>query len=100
MSRLAAVLLFCLAAAFAGSPAVAQDAASPAICSVIQDQLGAFTKDDAAGAFGYASPGIQRMFGTPEIFMDMVRQGYPPVHRPQCYTFGSCGRNRRDRFRR
>jgi hypothetical protein len=89
MSRLAAVLLFCLAGAFAGSPAVAQDAASPAIRSVIQDQLGAFTKDDAAGAFGYASPGIQRMFGTPEIFMDMVRQGYPPVHRPQGYTFGT-----------
>ena len=89
MSRLAAVLLFCLAAAFAGSPAVAQDAASPAIRSVIQDQLGAFTKDDAAGAFGYASPGIQRMFGTPEIFMDMVRQGYPPVHRPKSFAFGA-----------
>ena len=88
MTRLAAAFFLILAGVFAGSPALAQDSANSAIRSVIQDQLGAFTRDDAAGAFGYASPGIQRMFGTPENFMNMVQQGYPPVHRPQSYVFG------------
>jgi hypothetical protein len=27
------------------------------------------------------------MFGTPEIFMDMVRQGYPMVYRPKLFDF-------------
>ena len=27
------------------------------------------------------------MFGTSDIFMDMVRQGYQPVYRPQVFDF-------------
>ena len=27
------------------------------------------------------------MFGTPDIFMDMVRQGYPMVYRPKLFDF-------------
>jgi hypothetical protein len=27
------------------------------------------------------------MFGTPETFMDMVRQGYQPVYRPRAFDF-------------
>ncbi len=57
------------------------------IRDVIQAQVDAFRRDDGAGAFGYASPAIRGMFGTPEIFMDMVRQGYPPVYRPQVFDF-------------
>ena len=30
---------------------------------------------------------IRRMFGTAEIFMDMVRQGYRPVYRPRAFDF-------------
>ena len=30
---------------------------------------------------------IQGMFGSPEIFMDMVRQGYQPVYRPRVFDF-------------
>jgi hypothetical protein len=57
------------------------------IRQVIEDQIAAFRRDDAAAAFGFASPNIQSMFGTPENFIAMVRQGYPPVYRPQAVTF-------------
>jgi hypothetical protein len=48
----------------------------------IQNQLDAFLQDDFATAFTYASPSIKSLFGTPENFGLMVRQGYPMVHRP------------------
>lgn len=58
-----------------------------AIRQVIGDQIAAFRRDDGPGAFAYASPTIQGMFGTPEIFMDMVRSGYQPVYRPRSVAF-------------
>ncbi|MBM3601134.1 MAG: DUF4864 domain-containing protein [Alphaproteobacteria bacterium] len=58
-----------------------------AIEKVIRDQLSAFRRDDGAGAFGYASPTIQGIFGTAEIFMEMVRTGYAPVYRPRDVSF-------------
>ncbi|MCB1883592.1 MAG: DUF4864 domain-containing protein [Geminicoccaceae bacterium] len=66
-------------------PARAADA--PAIRAVIEAQLKAFRSDDGAAAFAKASPGIQAMFGTPENFMAMVRQGYPQVYRPRAVEF-------------
>ena len=77
-------LLIALAA-----PAAAQDASDrAAIRSVIERQLEAFQRDDGEAAFGFASPMIRQMFGTSEIFMDMVRQGYRPVYRPKSVEFG------------
>jgi hypothetical protein len=72
------------------APAFAQDLSTAdrsAIRDVIQNQVDAFQRDDGASAFGLASPTIQGMFGTPEIFMDMVRQGYQPVYRPRVFDF-------------
>jgi len=54
-----------------------------AIRRVIENQLAAFQRDDGSEAFSYASPGIQRRFGTPDNFMAMVRNGYAAVYRPQ-----------------
>ena len=70
-------------------PAQAQvsPADQTAIRNVIEGQVEAFRRDDGAAAFGYASPSIQGLFGTPETFMDMVRQGYRPVYRPQVFEF-------------
>lgn len=63
--------------------ASAQDAApDAAIRGVIGDQITALRADDFGKAFGYASPLIRDMFGTPDTFGAMVRQGYPMVHRP------------------
>jgi len=54
---------------------------------VIQAQLDAFAADDARRAFSYAAPGIRRMFGTPERFLEMVREGYPVVYRAASIGF-------------
>ncbi|MGI9369103.1 MAG: DUF4864 domain-containing protein [Ruegeria sp.] len=45
-------------------------------------QISAFKADDFAKAFSYASPNIQQLFGTPDNFGTMVRNGYPMVWRP------------------
>jgi len=58
-----------------------------AIRQVIEAQVDAFRRDDGDAAFGLASPAIQGMFGTSEVFMDMVRQGYQPVYRPRAFDF-------------
>ncbi len=59
-----------------------------AIRSVIGQQIEAFRRDDAPAAFAFASPSIQKMFGTPELFLDMVRRTYPPVYRPRSVEYG------------
>ena len=72
------------------APVFAQDLSAAdrsAIRDAIQGQVDAFRRDDGDGAFGYASPSIRGMFGTSEIFMDMVRQGYQPVYRPRVFEF-------------
>ena len=73
------------------SPAAAQDLSSvdrATIRTMIADQIEAFRNDDATLAYGYAAPGIKRLFPTPERFMEMVRDQYRPVYRPQSVTFG------------
>ena len=80
-----AVLLTAAAPAWADEIAPQDHAA---IVQVIRDQMAAFRRDDAAGAFGFASPGIQGMFGTADRFLDMVRQAYQPVYRPRSAEFG------------
>jgi hypothetical protein len=54
---------------------------------VIEAQLDAFRRDDAPRAFSYASAGIRAAFGTPEVFMEMVRTQYAVVYRPQSVQF-------------
>ena len=54
----------------------------PGIEATIDAQIDAFLRDDFAGAFGYASPNIQGIFGSSDRFGQMVRRGYPMVWRP------------------
>jgi hypothetical protein len=56
--------------------------------SVIRSQEDAFSRDDAATAYTFASPGIQSWYRTPETFMFMVRNGYAPVYRHRSFEFG------------
>ncbi|WP_375460072.1 DUF4864 domain-containing protein [uncultured Enterovirga sp.] len=72
----------------AGSLAALEDADRSAARSVIEKQIDAFRRDDAAAAFGLAAPSIQGMFPTQELFLDMVRRGYAPVYRPRSFEFG------------
>ena len=70
-------------------PAAAQPspADEAAIHSTISGQLDAFRRDDADGAFAFAAPAIQGMFGTASNFLAMVQQGYRPVYRPRSTDF-------------
>jgi len=70
------------AATLLALPAMAQEAPRPEIEGVIQNQIDAFLRDDFDTAFTYASPNIKQLFGTPDRFGMMVRQGYPMVWRP------------------
>ncbi len=60
---------------------------SPAINETIQSQIDAFRADDFATAFSYASPTIKGLFGSPDRFGLMVRNGYPMVWRPDEVQF-------------
>jgi hypothetical protein len=60
-------------------PVVAQEGP---IQQTIQSQIDAFQADDFARAFTFASPNIKGLFGTPERFGAMVKNGYPMVYRP------------------
>ncbi|MDB5652918.1 MAG: hypothetical protein JWQ94_531 [Tardiphaga sp.] len=79
----ASILLIALLLGFA-APAAAESAAQ----SVIRAQEQALARDDGATAYGYAAPGLQRMFGDPNTFMSMVRKGYAPVYRHKSFEFG------------
>lgn len=70
-------------------PAVAQEPQppNPEIEAVIGDQLQAFETRDIDRAFSHASPVIKGIFGSPEVFGQMVRRGYPMVWAPGKVTY-------------
>ncbi|MGI9394103.1 MAG: DUF4864 domain-containing protein [Boseongicola sp.] len=59
----------------------------PGIEFTIESQIEAFLVDDFSGAFTYASPNIRQLFGSPERFGAMVRNGFPMVWRPEEFRF-------------
>ena len=81
--------LAALLALFWTFPAAAQSEADrAAIRTVIERQVEAFRRHDGPGAFAFAADGIKAMFGTPERFMEMVRQGYGAIYAPRHFAFG------------
>ena len=87
LSVIAMLLLLCL-------PARADslsEADKSAFQGIITGQIEAFRAEDGARAYSYAAPMIRQAFPNPDIFMNMVRQGYQPVYRPQSFTFGAAG---------
>jgi hypothetical protein len=64
--------------------AAAQEVLAPnsEIEATIAGQFDAFRAGNVQGAWTYASPNIQGLFGTPENFGRMVEQGYPMVWAP------------------
>ena len=85
---LVSLFSFLAANAWAGEDGLAsQD--RKAIQSVIEGQLAAFLNDDAKTAYGFAAPAIRKMFATSDIFMAMVRRGYPQVYRSQRAQFSA-----------
>ncbi len=72
-------------------PAAAQtvsDSDQAAFRNIISSQIEAFRSGDGGKAFSFASPALNRQFGSSELFMEMVRRGYQPVIDPQSFAFG------------
>lgn len=65
------------------------EADQAAIRGAVEQQLQAFQRDDAIGAFAFASPDIQDQFGTADTFMTMVKTAYPAVYRPRSVIFSN-----------
>lgn len=86
MRSLLAAIGFSLA-----STALAQagDAEVKAARNTIEMQMDAFRAGDGVRAYSYAAPTIQNIFRTPDVFMNMVTNGYPPIRNPQQYSFGA-----------
>ena len=78
---LALAFLFGLAA-----PASADDVA--AAQGVIRAQEQALIRGDAAAAYSHAAPEIKQLFPQADIFLQMVQQAYPPIHRHKSFEFG------------
>ena len=81
----AIVLLFVFLLGLA-APAFADDVASAQ--SVIRAQEQAFVRGDSAAAYSHAAPEIKQLFPEAEIFLQMVQQAYPPIHRHKSFEFG------------
>jgi len=79
-------LILALVAALFVTSAVAQERV-PGIEQTIQGQVDAFLSEDPGAAFTFASPNIKRLFGTPERFGMMVKNGYPMVWNPSEVRF-------------
>lgn len=91
MTRIAFAIVFLMAAALFSTAAVATEptaAERSTLKQLVRDQLAAFQRDDGVAAYGFAAPGIQKMFPSPDIFIGMVKQAYPPIYRPQSIAYG------------
>lgn len=91
MTRIAFTIVFLLAASLFPTAAVASEptvAEKGVLKQLVQDQLAAFQRDDGAAAYQLAAPGIQKMFPSPDVFLGMVRQAYPPIYRPRTIAYG------------
>jgi hypothetical protein len=69
------------------APALAEDPLDTSR-HVIEQQIDAFLKDDAAAAYAFAAPGIQARYPDKDSFFTMVKKSYQPVYKPGNYAFG------------
>lgn len=51
------------------------------IRNVVQSQLEAFAADDATAAFGLATSSTRALLGSPEQFLQLIKEHYPPIYR-------------------
>ena len=99
-------LFLCLVALFAFHCAAAQTSPDPTVPApdapkappipageidriqrVIASQVQAFREGDLETAYGFAAPGIQQLFPSPEIFGAMVERGYGQIFSAYRYEF-------------
>jgi hypothetical protein len=83
--------IFAAVLALSGAPAMADEspAATPDVRALIERQLDAFAKDDAAAAYALAAPSLKTKFSDADGFLAMVRSAYAPVYRHRSAEFGA-----------
>lgn len=59
--------------------------------AVIDSQMNAFRAQDHNKAFSHAAPTLQKMFGSTDRFIGMVKQGYGAIYRAKNWSFGRSG---------
>ena len=82
----ALVLLTALLLSLAAPARAADDVATAQ--GIIRSQVEAFSRDDAAAAYAYAAPAIQKIFPQADIFLGMVQRSYAPIYRHKSFEFG------------
>lgn len=82
-----AIWLVSLSMLLPGGVANAETLRNPQIEAVIQQQIDAFQVDDFKKAFEFASPTIQKRFGSAERFGFVVIHRYPMVWRAQSTSY-------------
>jgi hypothetical protein len=87
MIALLRALVLALVPLIASAQGAVPAADARAVRAVIEAQLDAFRRDDAARAFSLATPGIRETFGNAENFLAMVRASYAVVYRPKSVLF-------------
>ena len=86
MASLMAAIGLTLSDPIMAAPVVgAKDA--KAIQLVVRSQLKALEENDARKAFSLATPGVQSTIGSPDDFMRIIREDYPPVYRHRYERF-------------
>ncbi|MBB5572542.1 MULTISPECIES: DUF4864 domain-containing protein [Rhizobium] len=86
MRALSLAAAFCITLAFA--PAARAEDPVQSAQTLIQQQIEAFLRDDAASAYSFAAPDIQALFPDKDTFFAMVKRSYQPVYHPGNYAFG------------
>ena len=87
-SRTARWLIGTVAAFMLAGPAIAlTDADEEGVRAVVQAQLAALARDDAAAAYAFAAPNVRESVKSAAQFMAMVRKNYPAIYRPASTAF-------------
>lgn len=89
LSLKALAVVFLVAFTTLTAPQARADDDAAAAQGIIRSQVEALSRDDAAAAYAFASPLIHELFPGADIFMSMVRNGYPPVYRHKRFDFGA-----------
>ncbi|KPQ28947.1 MAG: hypothetical protein HLUCCX14_08650 [Marinobacter excellens HL-55] len=81
------VVIGVVAMALLWSPRPMASDADEQIRDAILSQIEAFANNDGDQAWAHASEGIQRRFGSSQVFLNMVREAYPAVHSATAIEF-------------
>lgn len=87
-ARVALWLAMAATAVLLANPAIAMsDVDENSVREVVQAQLDALARDDAAAAYSFAAPSVRENFKSAAQFMAMVRKSYPAIYRPSSTAF-------------